>query len=1258
MKSQFSRWVAGWAVLAFSLTGLVPPQAAAVPSVLRQEPVLEASGLEELQARLQERRASLSPFRPLLEEVAVPPVLAAAGMEERVSKADARNILKESYPGWADLRLEQQKPLIDYYVGRFDVDYAEFKRMMAEFRGETAGQRTYDLAEPPFPSIKRKSGDEVARGKRLVSEIAFLLGAGGAGGRLFESLGKLARTQNVQEHLGRWGSLVEQERLGTLRSLNQLLDEENLLLVERLNADIILEKIQWLDQAIPVLKTSLIEDLGLGDDGLGPQRLQELLARMGRGELTKPTLSLGFSEGQELPSPMEIWLRTIAKVNPNAVVVVGISFITEPQIVRYLNEAYQGLHGSPAGTYFGLTGSIALVSDDVVPVMDASTKKLAVDAEGWPLAGGAGGAGSLVSLTRPIRILQPDGTIQRTTQTGFQWLRGQGKKSLYIGDADTVGTTPELINNALGLMERHSLQGVRPPAVAFAYPYPAPDAKTGKKQARGRLVNVILDKGTKNERRVLINREANDKELSQVRGLKEAIDRTPNSEVATNAGVYLNTLDALEPLVVGGFPWHVTAPRPEPALGIHVQRFELYKPDVYELLARSTNDPIFIPIVHVEDGHIIPTKDTRSVAVARERYLAIAPEIAAASSLWPKTDTLTLNNTEVVIPYSAFAGRGDAAHLAKTIDALNARGIVPTVILLDEGEGAQAARQKLSVVMSDFPQLNAVFVPQDQLKPLSKQPVILEIFTVIGEDLRARAQEHVKLVAARNQSGRRPVVLAIHAPPSREPWVADSAVADTVNLFMELPAQGQPLGSGSLYGGYLYDRVLQKVTMVLKTSSQPEFRDDLLGDLNQQIPLSQALAQHGLDPDTFRDSFWAFRYSSVLGNPAEQGVLVEAMRRLNRPVVIFTFYDPANDNRPEYALKYGVRYAGHTPLVNQLLAEPGVNFVDLSGHYSAKTKVQPGAKVTVVNFPSLTQPAAFTRLMGASDQADVTGLFSLLESLGLAFNSVGPLPVYLPTQDSFESLLTQPLSQAGAPQEALQLIDTLFRPIRGSATKQDLDAAVEARVRLATDPKTQALYRSALSQVVDSVARQLKKPALMNHFNLLTDTLGAIDQGQPLDQIVQRNHAAGLQERQRGGVLQRLANLPGTRAVVIEHGAVDRYPELEGLVGQTRSVGNTQFIVLPEQLDARTISGLLAPLLSAPDVTLLEYGDPGAFASVEGALRGLGGITLLGPYSLQGNNFLTAFRQILVALSGLEEKAISESELAEVLETLGLGVQL
>lgn len=1032
----------------------------------------------------------------LISEIQLSPP-ETAGLEEKPTPEDAEKILSDphhGYSGWEQLGADQRQHQITQYVdpvNGFDVTYPQFQEMTAllsaasSFKGPLGKTYKVSAEKPgPFPKMRPQSPEEIKRGKLIVPKTVFLLGAGGAGSRLFKDVDDLFLARDsFLPRLTDWEKLSPSDRQALIDQINpfykEILNKKEEITSANYQAALV-EINRWAETE----QSRLLKDLSLSH----PDRLRDLKNRMDEGLLTKPTFPL--EEGGL--SPLAIWLKVIASMDPQAMVVMGVSAMTDQQILAYLIEAYKGQHGSSQGTYFGLQGPIGFVIDAVVPVTDSRTEKLALDPETGELSrGGTGGAGSLEALGRRVKFLEPGSDrLVESSSTGFEWFHQQGKENLFIADADTVGVETEAVSNliysSLGLMERHDAK-----AVAFAYPYP-------EAGSYGCLVNVIMDEGVPGlERRILINREA--KEIDTVTGLVEAIKeaRKKGDIIPANAGLYLVALDALQPLVEKGFPWHLV-PRPP------LQRYEKYKPDIPELLAAANSKPFYFPILEVPEGVLTSIKNTRLVGQANKRRYTF--------SFWPETRPLALDHTKIVIPYSAFAGRGDAAHLVKLIDALNARGVVPTVVLLDEGEGAQAAQEKLKVVESDYPGLQYTMVDEKFLKPISQRPVILEIFTVISDELRARAHRHVELVAKQNQSGQRPLVLAIHAPPSREIWTSDSSVADTVNLFMELPAQGQPLQAGSLYSGYLYDRVLEAVTADLKTSSREDFRNALLNDLDQEIPLTRKLADNGFNLNAFRDSFWVFRYTSILGNPREQRVLIEAMKRLNRPVVIFTFYDPVNDNKPDYSKKYGERYAGHTPLVDQLFAQAGVNLLDLSGHYSVKTKVQPGAKVTVVNLPSLIRPRAFTRLMGASDQTDVTGMYTLLESLGFVFHGVGPIPFYLPTQDIYETLLTQPLTQMGNQQEMLKLIETLYRPVRGPVNEEEFEAAVNTRVRLTTDPRIQSLYQKTLSFIVTAVPQRFKQPALINHFNLLTDTLEAIDTGSSLVEIVQLNRAAGLEE--------------------------------------------------------------------------------------------------------------------------------------------------
>jgi len=1011
-----------------------------------------------------------------------------AGLEEtQISRGQARTVLQPYYPDWDALSRAQRTTLIDQYAGAFAIGIKQFRGMMdLVARGDALDER-YPLSDIPFPQMRPPTLEEIERGKLIRGRAAFLLGAGGAGGRLFQEFKSL-------HELEHWDQIPNQDRAALVKEFKDLViaSKQDGPQIPADPAAIteahVLQMHAWFSER-------LIITLGL----TGTEELARLRTQIDQGEVSKLTFPLG----KGFPPPLTIWLKTLGKMNPDAPIVAGISDATETQILRYLRQALRGQHGSPKGTFFGLNGPIALVSDAAVPVVNASTGMLAAYYEDGRLyQGGAGGAGSIEALAQPIRVLYRNGHVRTLAANGFEWIRERGGEYVFIIDADTVGTTEELVFDALGLMERHNAQGV-----AFAYPHPEPVG--GKPQPRGRLVNVIMDPGLENERRVMINREAF--EVQTVNGLPGVLKATPNREVPANAGLYVVAIDPLEQMVQNQFPWHVSPPRFAPALGYAVRRFEKFKPDIYELLAQQSDSPLYIPVVQVGAGEIIPIKNAVAVEQARARYR----QMAGLEELWPKTDALQLAQTEVIIPHSAFAGRGDAAHLVKMVDALNARGVTPTVLLLDEGEGAEAARQKLSVVASDYPNLQVRLIPEGELEPFAKRPIILEVFTVVAVGLRDRAHQHVSKIAGQNRSGEKPVVLAIHAPPSREPWRANSDAADTLNLFMELPETPGAFEADALYSGYLYDRLLQQVASQQESVSRAQLRDRLIGDIETQAPLAQVYAAGRLNRQSLLDSFWIFRYTSVLGNTAELEVLQESSKRLaqqqDQSVVVFTFYSPVNDDRSDYAQKYGARYVGHTPLVDQIRADEEMSFVDLSGSYD--DAYRPEARVTVVNLPALEGAGTFTRLMGASDLADVTGMFTLLEALGLVVSGVGPVPIYFPTLDSYETFLTRPLAQMGNQEEALGQLEVLNRPMRGDS--DGVDAAIQARMQLVTDSAAQDRYRHALTAVATLAADQLRNPALVNHFNLLGDTLGAIDRGEALETIVQQNVASvGLESKQ------------------------------------------------------------------------------------------------------------------------------------------------
>lgn len=580
------RLFAGGIGILLAVVGLVPSgSSSAFASYALREIQMgqrKGVGLEELERELRGK-----PERKLLET--------AAGLEEKILPEDAKKILEEDYPGWVTLPAERQTDLIDQYVREFSVSYKEWKQMKTLLSKSDSQTHQYPLAEIPFPTMRDRTAEEIRRGKIILPQTVFLLGAGGAGGRLFREFDLLA-------DLEWWDNLDSPRREQLLKDLGRLaansvpkgppLPTDPSQVTEGLR----MEFHRW-------FTSRLISLFGLTE---GERSLTELRARVERGELTKPTFPLSERD----PSPLATWLTTIAKMDSGTVVIIGVAPSTERQIIRFLQDALGGAHGSSSGTFFGLKGPIGLLRDPVVPVIDARTNKLALDSSGFLYKGGSGGAGSLVALAQPIHLLKTDGQVETFSIVGFDWLEQNGKENLFIGDADTIGTTPRLIYDALGLIERH-----KSPTVAFAYPDPG--------EPRGILVNVVMDQGTSDERMVLINREPF--ERGTVQGMDEAI-RTSQKEVPANSGIYLVKLETLKLLVNQGFPWHVSPARPAHEVGYDVRRFEGFKPDIYELIARYSVDsrgrktPIYTPVVKIADGEVIPIKDPAAVEQARALY--------------------------------------------------------------------------------------------------------------------------------------------------------------------------------------------------------------------------------------------------------------------------------------------------------------------------------------------------------------------------------------------------------------------------------------------------------------------------------------------------------------------------------------------------------------------------------------------------------------------------------------------------------------
>ncbi len=626
----------------------------------------------------------------------------AAGAEEKLTEAEAQALLERFYKGWEGVPGARQEEIRQVAMD-FDIPADRLEVMRQLLDRPEKSELKLEIADPPFPRVSPRRAEDIELGRTLMDKTAVLLGAGGAGGRLFEGMVQIsfmeeyrAKLEEDETYLARlnekgWSRLSVREKLDLVDNVNKVLREERRPLLPRrldgagANAFKLQRAADWLRSSIQDRKARLVHLFGLDHwayrillgrtTAQGIARLGELIDQMRRGTLTKLTFPLGFDRGKRLPSPLEVSLRMLAKMDPEGktTVILGVSAITKKQILDFMVKAYQGelesaAGRSPEGTYFGFRGTVAVVEDPVVPVINASSKKLAVYRRdnrelevkaGDPMKGGAGGAGSLVALGNRIKILdgkkilglKPDSPAEEAlvtlSQTGFEWLRTQKKENLYVGDADAVGTTPDLIYNGLGLMQRRFNEvGAYPPAVAFAYPYPA--MRAGEWPPRGRLVRVKASLPGQPTREMLINREAKRAELATVKGLWELVyERSAQlrsrKEVPANSGLYLFRLEALEPLVEAtlhpteenkdrAFRWHI-ARRPADVEGGAVNRFELQKPDVYELLGLSSDPgrPVEIPIAPIRDNYVIPIKDPTEFLKARKRYYEVAREMGFAA---------------------------------------------------------------------------------------------------------------------------------------------------------------------------------------------------------------------------------------------------------------------------------------------------------------------------------------------------------------------------------------------------------------------------------------------------------------------------------------------------------------------------------------------------------------------------------------------------------------------------------------------------
>ncbi len=137
---------------------------------------------------------------------------------------------------------------------------------------------------------------------------------------------------------------------------------------------------------------------------------------------------------------------------------------------------------------------------------------------------------------------------------------------------------------------------------------------------------------------------------------------------------------------------------------------------------------------------------------------------------------------------------------------------------------------------------------------------------------------------------------------------------------------------------------------------------------------------------------------------------------------------------------------------------------------------------------------------------------------------------------------------------------------------------------------------------------------------------------------------------------RRIAEAPGFQAVVISAETAADCPELAGAEENTYQWGNLQLIVLSEE--PAQWSSVITGWLSQPNLNLTLYGRAGDQSlSVLGQM--LAGaeesIAIQGPYPPTGQSFSTLFKMILANLAGLEEATISDADLNQAAELLGLG---
>lgn len=145
---------------------------------------------------------------------------------------------------------------------------------------------------------------------------------------------------------------------------------------------------------------------------------------------------------------------------------------------------------------------------------------------------------------------------------------------------------------------------------------------------------------------------------------------------------------------------------------------------------------------------------------------------------------------------------------------------------------------------------------------------------------------------------------------------------------------------------------------------------------------------------------------------------------------------------------------------------------------------------------------------------------------------------------------------------------------------------------------------------------------------------------------------SGLEE----SLVQQLAEIPGFQAVVISAETAARYPQLAGAEERTYQWGNLQLVVLSD--DPKKWSATIAGWLSQPTLNLTLYGKPGdaSLSALRSMLAGAEeSITVQGPYLPVGRDFSVLFKMILANMAGMEESAVSDADLNQAAELLGLG---